>query len=502
MANPIPVLEREADELQTVGNSVAGVLRSLMGDSAHYLLGVVVVGLANMVLLPLYTRYLIPSDLGLYALIEVLALGSISISSLGFNVAYLKWFAESTPGEVAKLLGTMMWVNGFAGAFTGAVLWIFLASNRSTVMLHGDARRFAWLLLPLILLEALQGVLLTHLRAQRRSGTFSMALAIRVISVAVFSIWLMAGRGQGLTGVFEARVLGDLCGGLVMCGMAASDLSPSASLRSALRMAKYGLPVMASSLIMMILDGAGRFFLNHYGNLEQVGRYAVAIKISSVMRLLIVTPFGAAWGGVLFQMAKRSDAPEIFSKIMSYLLVLSVSLTLVFSLFSPVLLLVLATKQYSASLPLIPWLLLVQAVAVLQYPCSTGIFLGSATKWLLPIFALGIAISFLLNRLLTPRFGSFGAAWAWLVSWVVITTLMAAIGQRYYPLRYEKKALLLALALCSLVLLTSHPQPWTTWFSGIIVPAGFSTIIMAFAIAYVWNDLRPSAVRMRTGTAE
>lgn len=501
MANPTPVMEREEYELQTVGNSVAGVLRSLLGDSAHYLAGVIVVGLANLVLLPLYTRYLSPSDLGLYALIEVLALGSISISSLGFNVAYLKWFAESTPGEVAELLGTMLWVNGFAGAFTGAVLSIFLASNRSTMMLQGDARRFAWLLLPLILLETLQGVLLTHLRARRRPRAFSIASAIRVISIAVFSIWLVAGRGQGLTGVFEARVLGDLCC-LVMWGMAASDLSLSASLRSTLLMTKYGLPVMASSLIMMIMDGAGRFFLNHYGNLEQVGRYAVAIKISAVMRMLIVVPFGAAWGGVLFQIAKRSDAPAIFSKIMSYLLISSVSLTLVFSLFSPFLLVVLATKQYSASLPVIPWLLLVQAVAILQYPCSIGIFLGSATKWLLPIFVLGVVISFLLNRLLIPKFGSFGAAWAWLVSWIVITILMAGIGQRYYPLRYETKALLLALAVCSLLLITSPPRPWSTWFRGIIVPSVSSTIIMLSAIGYVWNDLRRSAVRMRTGTAE
>ena len=498
MANPIPVMEPEARQLQTIGNSVAGVLRSLLGDSAHYLAGVVVVGLANMVLLPIYTRYLILSDLGLYALIEVLALASISLSSLGFNVAYLKWFAESTPREVPELLGTMMWVNGLAGAFTGTALWLFLSSNRSTLMLHGNARRFAWLLLPLILLEALQEVLLTHLRAQRRPGAFSIASAIRVVSIAAFSIWLVASRGQGLTGVFQARVLGDLCGCLVMCGLTAPDLSRSASLRFALLMAKYGFPVMASSLIMMILDGAGRFFLNHYGDLEQVGRYAVAIKISAVMRMLIVAPFGAAWGGIMFQMAKRSDAPAIFSKIMSYLMVLSISLTLVFSLFSPFLLLVLATKQYSASLPLIPWLLLVQAAAVLQYPCSTGIFLGSATKWLLPIFSFGVAITFLLNRLLIPRFGSFGAAWAWLVAWVVINTLMAGIGRRYYPQRYEKKPLLLALALCGLVLVTSHPRPWTTWFSGIIVPSVSSIIIMLLVIGYVWTDLRRSAASMRT----
>jgi hypothetical protein len=55
--------------LGSAEDSVVGVLLSLAGDSAQYLVGLVVMGLANMVLLPLYTRYLSPADFGLYALI-------------------------------------------------------------------------------------------------------------------------------------------------------------------------------------------------------------------------------------------------------------------------------------------------------------------------------------------------------------------------------------------------------------------------------------------------
>jgi len=489
MANPVQEVEGEVSEPRARANCLADVLRSLVGDSAQYVAGVVVMGLANMVLLPLYTRFLSPSDFGLYALIEVLALSSISVSGLGLNVAYLKWFASSAPDEVPRLLGTMIWVNGFAGIVTGAGLWMFLASHQSSRMLHGDTRGLGWLLLPLISFETLQGVLLTHLRARRRPGAFSAVSTFRLVTIAAFSIWLVAGRKDGLSGVFLARVLGDLGGCLVAWGLVSADVSLSASLSSALAMMKYGLPVVASSLIMMILDGAGRFFLNHYGNLEQVGLYAVAVKISGVMRMLVVLPFGAAWGGLMFQIAKRSEAAIIYSKIMSYLLVLSLSIALVFSLFSPVLLLVFATRQYSASLAVIPWLLLVQAVTALQYPSATGLFLGSATKWLLPIFALGVAISLGLNRLLVPRFASLGAAWAWLVAWLVTTILMPSVGRRRYPIRYERKPLLVALAACAIVILAS-PRPVTAWSRGLIAPSIFGAIIVMFAIGYVWNDFR------------
>jgi O-antigen/teichoic acid export membrane protein len=489
IANRIEALRIDPVRLRGEQSSLADVLLSLLGDSAQYFVGVAMMGLASLLLLPIYTRFLTPSDFGLFALIEVLVLSLISISGMGFSVSYLKSFATSGPGEVPKLLGTMLWTNSLLAAITGAGLSVFLASSWSARMLGGDARRFAWLLLLLIVLESIQGVFLTHLRAQRKAGRFSWASAMRLLSIAAFSIWLVAGRGEGLAGVFKARVMGDVLSCLVLWGLTASDLSFSASWHSAWSMARYGLPVMGSGLIMMILDGAGRFFLGHFGSLEQVGRYAVAVKISGVMRVLIVVPFGSAWGGLLFQIANSERAPMIYSKLMSYLLVLSISIALVLSLCSPLLLRILATPEYSASLSCIPWLFVVQAIAVLQYPFSVGLFLGSGTRWLLPIFSCGLIVSFLLNRLLIPNFGILGAAAAWLCAWVVITFLMARVGQRHYPVKYEMKPFLIALPLCILILAGPRLGILPTRTGGILVPAIASIVVLGVAMSYIWKDL-------------
>jgi O-antigen/teichoic acid export membrane protein len=490
IANRIYTLRHDPSSPEEERGSLTAVVLNLLGDSAQYLVGVAVMGLANVFLLPIYTRCLSASDFGLYALVELLALALISVSGLGFAVSYLRSFAAAGPSEGTRLLGTMLCVNGLAAALTGTGLSLFLANPSSTSLLRGDARPFAWLLLPLILLESLQGVLLTHLRAQRRAGSYSWAAAIRLLSIVALSVWLVVGRGEGMVGVFKARVLGDILACLLLWGMTADDLSLSASVESAWSMAKYGLPVMASALIMMILDGAGRFFLDHYGSLEQVGLYSVAVKISGIMRLLFVVPFGAAWGGLLFQIARKPAAPLIYSKLMSYLVVGAVSMALVLSFFSPLLLRILATPQYSDSLSCVPLLLLVQAAAVLQYPSSVGLYLGSATRWLPPIFGAGIFVSFLLNRLLVPKFGVLGAAWAWLGAWAAITLLMASIGQRHYPLRYEKKPFLIASAPFVLLLTASRSGLWGTRPGGILVPTILSTVVLAGAITYVWKDLR------------
>ena len=84
-------------------------------------------------------------------------------------------------------------------------------------------------------------------------------------------------------------------------------------------MLRYGMPIVWSALIAMLLDATGRYFLNHYSTTEQVGYYAASIKIAGVFQLLITQPFGIAWGGLMFQIAKWPNARKVYSKILEYL---------------------------------------------------------------------------------------------------------------------------------------------------------------------------------------
>src|SRR6266849_8590111 len=101
----------------------SGALFALAGDSFQYLIGLSVMGLANMVLMPLYTRCLSPREFGVYALVEVLALGLIATASLGSGTSYLKWYASSETSSVKQLLGTTLWSNGLAALLMGGFLW-------------------------------------------------------------------------------------------------------------------------------------------------------------------------------------------------------------------------------------------------------------------------------------------------------------------------------------------------------------------------------------------
>ncbi len=435
-----------------VESFVLSSLFTLASDSAIYLAGVLMIGLGNFVLLPLYTRYLSPAEFGVYSLVDITILVLVTVTQLGLGVSYLKWFADLGGTQRGTILGSTLITGSLAAFVGGGLLAIVVASPLGERWLQIPERSFAWTLLPIVVLENVQGLLLTDLRARRKAAIFSAAALIRLLAIVGASLWFIAAQRQGLNGIFWGRLFGNSLGVLVILAPAflAGHLRVAWPIAAA--MLRYGLPLTWSALMAMMLDASGRYFLSLYSTMEQIGLYGVAIKISNVFQMLVNQPFGIAWGGLMFQIAKQPNARFVYSKILSYLLVVSLSAALLFVLFTPLLFSIFATDSYAAATAVFPFVLLVRAVQVMEYPTAVGIYLSGRTKHFALIYTIGLASNIAANYVVTPAYGMFGAAWAWLIAWMLITSLMLWVGHRYYPLDYYWKLALIPVTLWVLVL--------------------------------------------------
>jgi len=218
------------------------------------------------------------------------------------------------------------------------------------------------------------------------------------------------------------------------------------------------------------------------------------------MRILVVAPFGIAWGGLLFQIEKRGDAQFIYSKLMGYILLLAVSVAAILSLLSPALLRIFATPAYEASLSVIPLLLLVQAIAVMQHPATIGIYLRSATKWLIGVISIGFGVDLLLNRLLVPAHGMVGASIALLVAWFFMISLMALVSQKYYPLRFEWKPVGISAAIWLMATALQHSGPLHFDWSYFLLRGTACCGILLAAGIFVFRDIARSEVSFQAET--
>jgi O-antigen/teichoic acid export membrane protein len=422
---------------------IGAVLLSLIGDSAAYLVGGVLLGLSGIVLIPLYTHALTPREFGIYALLDVTILLLVAVTALKLDVSYLKWFAQLEPGRRGELLGTTLLGGLVASTLGGALFSVIVASRTGASWLQASAINFAWLLLPIVVLENLQTLLLTDLRARRAAVSYSAAAVLRTGCTIMASYYLLVVRHDGLLGLFLGRLAGDAAGVLylgaicirfVVWRFAASLLRP---------MLCFGLPLIWSTFMVMLQDAAGRYFLSRSRTMEEVGLLGTAIKVGSIFQIVVAAPFGVAWGGVLFQIAKQPNAKIIYAKILNYVYVFALAVALVLTIFAPTLIHLFTAPAYYSAIGILPLILLVRAMNVIEQPAATGIYLSGRTGIFAAIYTVALAINILLLVELVPRHGALGVGWAWFLGAAVVPLLMLAIGQHSYRLNLSVKLFVL-----------------------------------------------------------
>src|SRR6266481_549641 len=421
---------------------IGATLLSLASDSTVYLAGGILIGLGNIILVPLYTRTLSPREFGVYALVDITVLLLVAVSALKLDVSYLKWFADLAPARRGELLGSTLLTGLGVSLLSGSILSFSVAGRLGELWLRTSAHSYAWLLCPIVILENLQSLLMTDLRAGRRPVPYSMSGLLRLAGIVAASYYFLSIRQMGLHGLFLGRLIGDALAVGYLCAVclrsAVWKIVPSLTVP----MIRFGLPLVWSVFAVMLQDASGRYFLSRYGTLEEVGLLGAAIKVGAVFQMLVSQPFGVAWGGVLFQIVKKQSAQIIYSKILAYVYVLSLGAALVLTIFAPTLFRVFTAPAYYSAIVLLPLVLLVRAMNVIEQPAATGIYLSGRTEIFAAIYTIALVVNLFLLYELVPRYGAIGVGWAWFVGSAVVPVLDLVFGQKMFHLTFSAKLIL------------------------------------------------------------
>ncbi len=451
--------------------------------------------------MPLYTRYLSPIEFGVYVLIDVAILVIVTVAQLGLGVSYLKWFAEIGAGQRTTLLGSVLLTTGASGFLGGALLWFGMSSGVWREQVHSSLQPPGWTILALVTLESMQGALLNDLRARGRAVTFVVMTLTRFCLLIGGSVVCVGVLREGVHGIFLGRLIADA--GAVSClivhGLSSWRVRFSWILVR--KMMAYGLPLVWCSLCATGLDASGRYIVNHYRGLEEAGLYGLAVKISGVFQLLFIQPFGLAWGGLMFQMQKRRDAQVVYSRVLSYSFVLSLTIALMLALFTPVLMRVFATGPYAGAGAVIPMVLLVRALSIMEYPAAIGLYLSGRTQWFPIIYSLGFVLGVGLSAYLGRTHGMLGVVGSWAIAWAFITAAMFTAGQRYYPLRVRPIFFILPILAWTTALLTGQAGDFGDGVSSWLFRFGMALTVATTASVVLWRDLMSGAVRGAAGEA-
>ena len=202
--------------------------------------------------------------------------------------------------------------------------------------------------------------------------------------------------------------------------------------------------VYALNFIISIYINLDTVMLGFLSTAKNVGYYSSAMKLTRML-LGVVVSFGAVLLPRLsYYLANdmREDFDRMLQKSLGIILLLCLPMTTALMTISREILLVLAGSKYLPAAgclvitaPIILFIGLTNIFAIqILYP------LGKEKSLVLSV-SLGAAVAVVLNLLLIPRFGQFGAAWGTLVAESVVLLAQFILVRRHYQIHWPWKNL-------------------------------------------------------------
>ncbi len=116
--------------------------------------------------------------------------------------------------------------------------------------------------------------------------------------------------------------------------------------------------------------------------------------------------------------------------------------------------------------------------------------LTDKTQWGAYITIFGCLLTIAGNLLFVPRYGYMAAAWTSFVSYFLMMLVSWALGQRYYPMKYDMKSALFYTALTIVVFVIGTNLP----FSSVVWRLAVRTLLLGVFLLVVLKKDLPFAV--------
>lgn len=439
-------------------------LKKLLGQTAVYGLSSILGRTLNYLLVPFYLHYFEqPSDYGVVSQLYAFVAFLMVFLTFGMETAYFRFIQNENDKK-----------NAFSTGFLAVLIVnsVFLLSlflfnqNIANALLMGDNPHYIVLMAAIVVVDAITALPLAKLRAQEQAKKFALiqfsSIGVNIgLNVILFAGFFQPDRPQeGVLFILIANLLSSL----VKPAFLYKDfLQFKVEFHWDLfkRMMIYGFPILIGGFAGIVNETLDRILLKQilydpaiansgdYAD-HEIGVYSACYKLAMLVTILLQA-YRYAAEPFFFNQMQDQDRNKTYIKLMNYfvaamcLIFLGVSLNLdIFKYF-------ITNKNYWDGLDVVPILLLANVFLGIYFNQSIWYKLSNQTKYGAYIALMGAALTILINVIFIPKFGYRASAWATLIVYAFQMVVSYFMGQKHYPIRYNRRKFTLYL-LATLIL--------------------------------------------------
>lgn len=408
-------------------------------NSLMYTIGSMLTPIAGFIILPIYTNYLSPSEYGIMTTVQTLSSMVQILLALALAGAITRFYYDYLDDETKqkKYLGSIF---GFVFAFSSVVSVILLLSHQfigDIIFNNIPIKPYYFYMVGIAWLSSLVELPMALFRAQEKAGTFISLNALRAIGTMLVTAYLIINKGFGAEGALIAQLVLSIMIILVAHTLQWKNFILSFKLDYIKASLLFSIPLLPHTMSGWIINSADRIILEKYVTLGEIGVYSLAIQVSAVLGLFYSSVNNALVPRYTI-LRKNNSELEAKKLLKIFLLIVIVSglLSIPFALLGTKL---ITSSDYHEALILIPILLVGQIINGLYFIPVANLFYTKSTKSIATSSATAALINIVINILLIPYIGIWGAVWATVIS-QIIRLLLIYYSSRKINLNYRHRA--------------------------------------------------------------
>lgn len=436
-------------------------LKKLMGETVIYGFTTIIGRFINWLLVPLYTRVLLPDEYGV--IVHLMAYTSILMVLLtyGTETGFFRFATKEGRNRVFSTLLTSL-------TFTSLVFVIFCFSflpQISNLLEVPDYPIYIALLAVTVAIDVLTSLPFALLRLDSRPIRFGIIKLVNIgINVGSNLFFLLLCPFLEKKGIHVPFYNPD--GGVIyvfISYLIASVITLIMLLPYILKfkfvfsfsllkdILKYSYPILIVSLAGIINLQGDKILMpllleDKETSMAMTGIYGASYKLALVM-YIFTQGFRFAFEPFFFNYSRNSDSKKIYEDVLLYFtgFGLMIFLGVMFNLD---ILKYFVKSNFFEGLPIVPWVLMANLFQGMYYSLSLWYKLTDKTIYGAYMAIIGCVITVVGNVVFLPRIGFMASAYSVFTCFLVMTILSFILGRHFYKINYDIPKIIFYFVIC------------------------------------------------------
>jgi O-antigen/teichoic acid export membrane protein len=417
-------------------------LRSIVKGTSIYTLGSVLIKASGFLLIPVYTRYLSPSDYGVMSIVAVIVAIMTATLSMGMFQSQTRFYYDFNEDrdKVGRLLFTINVLVFSVALVVCIVLSVFGEGVFARIVKSDKVLFYPFVIIAIwtAFFHVFNQLVANYYIAAKKYAVSATLLFLQFLITVACVIYFVVFLGEGALGGVKGILIAQVVSFAAFYWRYALHFVRRLNARYLRDVLAMGLPVTIHATSTAVLASVDKLIVEAFLPMAAVGLYTLGYKFGLVMSVIVVS-VNRAWLPNYFELMKQpagGQGREIRRMLCLWMTGLG-AMCVAGSVWSDQLVRLMAAPDFHGAANVVPMVLLAYFFQGIYFFMISPLFYFKKTAMLPLITVAGATVNVGLNFILIPRFGIMGAAGTALISYAVLALLAWIIGLRYYNPRFE-----------------------------------------------------------------